>query len=284
MLRITVTTYDSPCTIQDPRPPKGRVINFEPNDVKSFDVQWDEMERLGTQLDALAAAGFLTYVPAGTEGQSLVEQADSPGNPVVDYAAPGTITAASLSLAITGNRLLAGQVVAEATVESDDTPTGSVLLEAVNPGAQGNRYDVQIIDSLAGGLTVAVATVDSREVITIDLGGSAAETCTTVAALINNAVSATYGMVHATVVGVGATGVTALQAVTAFTGGVGSGMSITLAGLPCTVVSIDQTGAPIIEITLATPSLVALGLATGDKLKLEVRSGGKLTDVTLDHA
>ena len=285
MLKITVTTFDSPCSIQDNYPPPGKVISFEPNDTKSFDVQWDQLERMGPQLDSLAGLGFLTYTVGGTDGMSLTEQADSPGNPILDYAEPGVgITAASQALVITGQKLLAGQVQAEATVEGD-TAAGSVLLKATNPGAQGNRYDVEVVDSGGvGGLAVAVNVVAGRTVITIDLDGSAAETVATVVALINNVASATYGLVHATEVGVNTTPITATQALEAFTGGVGSGMQVTLASLACTVVSIDISADPIHQITLATPSLVALGLATGDALKLEVRSGGKLTDITLQHA
>lgn len=283
MLRITVTTFDSPCSIQDYFPPPGKVIGFEPNVVTSFDVQWDQLERLGPQLDALAALGFLTYVTAGTGGMSLTEQADSPGNPALDYAEPGIITAAVDVLAITGRNLLAGQVVADATILAD-TGAGSVLVEAVNPGAQGNLFDVEVIDSLGGGLAVAVATVEGREVISVDLGGSAGEDCDSVAAIINNAASDTYGLVHATVVGVGATAITTVKALVPFTGGVGSGMQITLAGSPCIVVSIDQSATPIIAIVLATPDISGLSLATDDMLKLEVRSGGKLTNVTLRHA
>lgn len=284
MLRITATVGNRPCTIQDPRPPQGFVKNFTPDAVESIDMQWDQFERLCPQLNALVAADFLTYIIATTDGPAATEQADSPGNPSLDYAEPGVITAASMALVITGNKLLAEQVQASATVDSDDTPTGSVLLEAVNPGGQGNLIDVEVIDSAGGGLTVATAVVDGRTVITIDLGGSAGETCTTVAAIVNNPASDTYGLVQATVVGVGGTGITAIMALVPLTGGVGAGMSITLAGLPCVVVSIDKTGDPIIVITLATPVLTPLSLATNDRLKLEVRAYGKLTDITLIHA
>jgi hypothetical protein len=283
MLRITATIKDRPCTIQDPFPPQGFVKNFTPNAVESFDVQWDQLERLAPQLNALVAQDFLTYIVATTDGPSVTEQSDSPGNPSLDYAEPGVITAVSLSLVLTGNKLLGNQVVAEHTIPGD-TVAGSVLVEAVNPGGQGNDIDVEVVDTLGGGLTVAVNVVDGRQVITIDLGGSAAETCTTVAALINNPASATYGLVQATAVDAGATAIATIRALAPLTGGVGSGMSITLAGLPCTVVSIDQSGAPTIAITVATPALGPLGLATGDKLKLELRSDGKYTDVTLNHA
>lgn len=283
MLRVTATIKDRPCTIQDPYPPKGFVKNFEPSGTESVDMQWDQFERLAPQLNALVAADFLTYIVATTDGPAVTEQSDSPGNPSLDYAEPGIITAAVDVLLITGNKLLAGQVVAEYTLPAD-TVAGDVLIEAVNPGGSGNLIDVEIIDSAGGGLAIATAVVVGRTVISIDLGGSAGETCTTVAAIINNAASDTYGLVHATVVGVGATAITALTALAPLTGGVGSGMSITLAGLPCIVVSIDQSGAPVIAITLATPALTGLSLATDDMLKLEVRSYGKLTDITLRHA
>ena len=289
MLRITVTANDSPVTIQDPRPVTQHnleqgVFHIEPGASKDLDISWGQVERVAPQIYALAAAGLITFVMEGTDGPSLSEQADSLSNPVVDYANDGVITAASQALEITGQNLLAGQVMAEATVLAD-TDLGSVLVKSVDPGAQGNIYDIEVVVVLVSGTaSVVINTVDGREVITIDLEGSAAETCTSIAALINNAASPTYGLVQATVVDAGATAITTAKDLGPFEGGVGSGMSVSLAGLPCIVGAVDVSADPVHVLTLATPSLAALSLATGAPLRLQLRSNGKSADITLTHA
>jgi len=117
----------------------------------------------------------------------------------------------------------------------------------------------------------------------VDLGGSAAETCTTVAAIINNPASPTFGYVIATVVGVGATAITTVQAVTPLTGGTGTGLWVRLAGLFCTVYEIDESAAPVYTLKAMTPDLTPLAGSAGDKLLLEHRAGSKLTAITLTH-
>lgn len=288
MLRITVTAKDSPITVQDPRPvtqnnAEQGVFHVEPNTSKDMDLSWAQVERVAAQLNALAALDLCTFVIDGTGGPSFAEQPDSADNPVIDYGSDGIITAVSQALVLTGNNLLAGQVSAFASILAD-TVAGSVLVESVNPGAQDNIYDVEVIDSGGGGLDIGIATVEGREVITINLGGAAGEDCDSIAALINNTGNVAYGLVHATVVGVGGTAITTAKALVPFTGGIGTGLSITLAGIACIIVSIDISADPVHVITLATPALGGLSLSTSAPLRLQLRANGKTADLTLQHA
>lgn len=289
MLRITVTAKNNPVTIQDPRPVtqsnlEQGVFHIEPGTPKIMDLTWGQVERIRTQLDALTALGFVTFTVEGSPVSAFARQADSLNNPAIDYADDSAMAPAGQALTLTGTNLLAGQTRASAAI-AGDTVAGHVDLFLTNPGAQGNFYDVKVVDTGgSGGLTVAIATVLGREVITIDLGGSAAETVTKIVTKINTAGQPTYGIVQAVAVGTGSTPITTVRALTAFTGGVGSGMSVTLAGIACTVVAVNIAGDPIHVLTLATPSLAGLSLSTGAPLVLELRSNGKCTSMTLTQS
>lgn len=288
MLKVTVTAKDSPITIQDPRPVTqtgDELVSYtiEPGTTKNIIVQWGQVERMAQQLAALEALGLCTFTIGSAGSEGFVEQPDSPANPIIDYINDGTITNASQALVVTGHRLMAGQTIAAATILAHTT-AGRVVVSSVNPGGASNDYDVEVVDSGLGGLAVAVNVVLGRTVITVDLGGSAAETCTTIAAIINNPASATYGLVHAVVGGAGGTAITDLQDVTPFTGGAGAGMSVTLAGRICTVVSIVTAADPIHVLNLATPDITALGLGAGAPLTFLIRSNGKVITATLTHA
>jgi hypothetical protein len=156
-------------------------------------------------------------------------------------------------------------------VESTDTPVGSIALAAI-PGAEGNLIDFQVIDSGAAAADCTTAVVSGRTVVTVNLKGQAAETCTTIAALINGACD---GICFATVVGTGTTVIDAVQALTPFTGGSGPGMTILFGGAACAITSVDDSAAPIIEILVTTTALTGV-LAAGDVAVLSVRSGNKI--------
>lgn len=285
MLRITVTAKNNPVTIQDPRPVtqsnlEQGVFHIEPGTPKIMDLAWAQVERVRTQLEDLAALGLVTFTVEGSPVSAFARQADSVNNPTIDYVSASKIDPAGQALTVTGANLLAGQVRAAAEI-AGDTSAGHIHLFLTNPGAQGNFYDVEVVDTGGGGLTVAIATVLGREVLTIDLGGSATETVTKIVTKINTAGQPTYGIIQAVAVGTGSTPITTVRALTAFTGGVGSGMSVTLAGIACTVVAINIAADPVHVLTLATPSLAGLSLSDYAALALELRSDGKYTNATL---
>lgn len=275
MLKVTLTANDSPITVQDPRPVNQAnneqgTYSVQPNTTREMIMQWGQLERISGQLDALAAAGLGSFSIESAGGSSFAEQADAVDNPAIDLVDGAVLAAGGSTPDLVGTNLLAGQVQASASVVGDTT-AGSVLLECLNPGYDGNLYDVEVVDSGSGGLSSAVATVDGREVVTVDLGGAATATCTTVAASLATTLA---GLAQATVVGTGATAITTVQAVTAFTGGEGTGLSITLAGAACTVSAIDLSGAPIEVISLAATPAVTGG-AAADIARLRVRSNAK---------
>lgn len=288
MLKVTVTAKNSPINIQDPRPTnqtQGELVAYtiEAGQTKDIIVQWGHVERIAQQLSDLEALGLCTFVIAGAGSKGFAEQPDGSLNPVIDFVDDGSITAVSQALVVTGHNLLAGQTIAQVTVPGD-TSAGRVVVQSVNPGGKSNDYDIEVVNVGGAGLNVAVNVVAGRTVITVNLGGSVAETCTTVAGIINNPAKPTYGLVRATVGGAGATAIATVRALTPFAGGAGAGMSVTLAGLPCIVVSIVTTGAPIYVLNLATPALGPLGLGAGAPLMLQIRSNSKVTTATLVHA
>jgi hypothetical protein len=159
-----------------------------------------------------------------------------------------------------------------------------VLVQSSMPGGAGNLIDVVVVKT-AGALSASVAVVDGRTVVTVDLGASGTEDCDSVAGIINNALSGTYGIVFATVVGVGATVVNTPQDLQPLVGGIGAGLTITLAGVPCLILGIDTSGAPaVVKISIETGDYSSLSLATGAPIVLQLRSNNKLSTATLTAA
>lgn len=288
MLKVTITAYDSPVTVQDPRPVtqnnnEQAVVSVLPGTTREMIMQWGQLERIQGQLTALANLDLISFTiePVGlADGVSeFAEQSDGLDSPAIDGVDNGgaAITAAGDTFDIYGANLLGGQVQASASIIAD-TVAGSVLLESLNPGYAGNLYDFEIVDSGIGGLAATHSTIDGRIVMSIDLGGSGAETCTTVAGAINTDMA---GLVAATVVGVGATVVSTLVAATPLTGGIGTGMAVMLAGIACTIDAIDITGAPQYKLTVTSPAVSGFGLAAGDTAVLRVTSSTKVATATL---
>lgn len=292
MLKVTITANDSPVTIQDPRPvtqnnTEQAVVSVAPSTTREMIMQWGQLERIQKQLTDLANLDLLSFViePVGTADgvAAFAEQNASLDSPSIDGIDNGglAITAAGDSFDIYGNNLLGDQVQASATIAAD-TSAGSVLLEALNPGYSGNLYDFTVVDSGSGGLAVSHSTVSGRIVISIDLGGSTTETCTTVAAAVDSDMA---GLVKATVVDTGSTVISTEQAVTAFTGGTGgTGIAVYLGGLACTVDAIDVSADPQHKVTVTSPDVTGYGLAAGDTAVLKVVSNTKLSTATLTLA
>ena len=286
MIRLVLTTVSEQVTVQDPNPSSATpestsVINVAANTTKNVDMPWGQLERIRPQLDALEAMGLVTFSVESTGDAAYADQADAAGNPVIDYTAIGAISGVTQSVVLTGTNLLGEGSIASVSV-AGDTVAGSVTVEAATPGNTGNLIDVVVTNTGLGGLAVSVAVVLGRTVVTVNLGGSVAETCATVAAIINNPASATYGVVFATVVGAGGTAITVGRALAHLTGGTGTGMAVTLGGVSCTVLNVNVSADPIIVVTLLTPSLPFLLATEGAPLNLQLRSNGKATNVTID--
>ena len=286
MLKVTITALSGPVTIQDPKPvsqtsSSQAVITVEAGTPASWTMQWQQLERIRDQLADLAALGLCTFAIESADVPSFAEEAmydEGPRIDSIDNGGAGLAIAGGDTPLVAGNELLAEQELANAIVLAD-TIAGSVLLRATNPGYDGNTIDFEVVDSLGGGLAVTTAVAAGRRNIEIDLGGSAVETVTTVAAAVN-ALAGLAGIVEAIEVGVGATVVSTLQDTTAFTGGVGQGLTVLFCGVACPVTNIDITGDPIIVLTLDTPAAPA-GLAAVDIGTITVRAGNKITSAAV---
>lgn len=285
MLKVTVTTYGSPVTVQDPRPvntnsEEQAVITVEANSTKTVLMQYGQLERMQGQLTKLAREGLLTFVIESgdytvvngeiVEVAGFAELADAPTNPSIDLVETVPSTGGSTGVDLVGDYLLNGQVMASASV-AGDADAGSVTLEVLNPGYAGNLYDIVVVDSGgAGPATLTDAEVDGRTVLTLDLVGVTVD-CDGLKTLVD----ANYaGVIQATVVDVGGTNIS-VQDLQAFTGGEGTGLSVTLGGLACTVTAIvpapDPETSVADTITVTTP---AVG-AAGQVAKFRVRSDAK---------
>jgi len=281
MVKLSITAINTSVTVQDPRAltqnnGEQAVISVEAGDTKAVNMQWQQLERIASQLVELANLGFLTFAIDASDSPAFVQQADSIDNPSLDIV-PAIAAAGSVGIDITGTNLTAGQVQATAQLVSG-LGAGFVDINVTEPGYAGNEWDVVVVDSGGAGPAAAtMAVVDGRNVITVDLVG-VTRTCTQVAALID-----AIAGVEATASGT-ATEDVLVQALQAFTGGIGTGLVITLAGVPCIINSIDLSGAPIEVINIDTPGLAGAGTAVAtDVVKLRIRSDSKedLASVTL---
>lgn len=287
MLKVTITTYNSGITVQDPKPvtatsADSAVVSMVPNETKEMIMQWGQLERIQSQLSDLAALGVLSFViePVGI-ADGVAEFAEQPGNmdaPAIDgfsNGAAATITAVGDTFDIIGDNLMGGQVQAGGRLLSI-LSTAYVQITLLNPGHAGNLYDLQIVDSGAGGLAVTstLSATTGRTLVEVDLGGSATETVTGVTAAVDAVISA---VALVTAVGVGTTVISALQAVTPLTGGIGTGISIKLGGLVCTLDAVDISAAPVAALTVTSPDLTAapVAFAAADVVQLKVRSNEK---------
>ena len=275
MIKLTVTAIDHSVTLQDPRPvtqnnEEQAVISVEAGISKGINMQWGQFERLAKQLTDLASLGMCTFIVESADGPGYAAQADAPSNPMLDLVT-GTITAAAgiTGGILTGVNLMSGQIQASLEINGD-AGTGLITVTSLTPGFPGNLIDVEIVDSGSGGLAVTSATVSGRTVITVDLGGSSSETVTTVAAEISSVMA---GVVAAVASGTGSDAIAVPQDKAALTGGIGSGMTLTVGGAAATVTAIDLTTPTAETITF---DVGAVGVA-GDVATILLRSNEKMT-------
>lgn len=239
-------------------------------DVQVVDTASGAPTKASLSIDASGGTGTVDIEAtiAGTSGNLIDVE-------IVDTASGGLAVSSAV---------VSGRTVITADL-GGDTPTCTTLAAAIDAisgvdAAAGGTASDTFTTAVAlapltggtGGLAVSSTVVDGRTVITVDLGGTTAETCTSVAAAMNTVLA---GVVKATVVGTGSTVFSTLQALKAFTGGEGTGLSITIAGVPCTITAINMAGTPLAEvITISTPNLSGTASAT-NVVKLRLRSDAK---------
>jgi hypothetical protein len=270
MVKLTITALNSGVTVQDPRAvtqsnEEQAVISVEAGNSSTVDMQWQQLERIANQLNELTDLGFCTFTIDASDAPGFVRQPDAVNNPSLEVVPGGIAFDGSADVDIVGTDLTAGSWQATASL-TGDAGAGLVLLNVTEPGFAGNSYDAVVVDSESGGLDASIAVVDGRNVLTVDLGGATVD-CDAVAA----AVDAVAG-VNATVTGTGSTNVS-VQDLVAFTGGSGTGMSITLGGAACTINSVSES-AGVYTINIDTPDLTGTAVAT-DTVKLRLRCDEK---------
>ena len=276
MLVLTLTAGTKPVTIQDPKvintsTGQATVVSLTAGEVKSIIVSDAFVERVRPQLDALAADYGLTFAITGAE-MSYADGVLMPDNPMIDTVSARGFLEAGDTLTVVGTNLVTdNQAFATASIPGD-TVAGSVKITATKPGAAPNgKYKVIVVDSGSGDLAVSCTYDAPTQVRTliVDLGGSALETCTTVAAAIAASVDADLvGYMFASVVGVGATAITATHTVVSLAGGAGvifpnSGtFYFETIAVPCVIKSVDISAYPKCKYVLATPDLTTVIIGT----------------------
>jgi hypothetical protein len=288
MLKVTITANDSPINVQDPRPTNNHgeeqpSYTIEPNTSKSIEVSWQYLERIANQLEALAALEppLCSFTIEPSSAPAFAQQPDNPDVPIIDHIDKNSPVQAGDTLVVTGPNLGGGEM-AELVLDGD-AETGTLTVKAL-PGSDGNLYDLEVIDEGVGGLAVGLATVEGREVITVNLGGSGAETVTTVAAAINDSAAPTYGLVFAAAAGTGTDLIATERALAPLVGGTGVGYAVTIAGVACVVESIDDSDPAAVVVTVATGDYSTIGLASTAPITLQIRANGKVAIATLAAA
>ena len=302
MIKLSVTGKANAVNLQDPRPTnlsgdEQAAYSIEAATTKTMNIGWAQFERLGSQLKALEEAGLISFTVDNTysgsgatgAGQVYVENPENPDSPAVTYMDNGVPAESGDVIEVHGYDLVAGQEIAELRVLSDTTPNRYLLVQACTPGGAGNLIDLEIIGQTGAGGTPAIGmtTISGRDIYTIDLNGAtgAAATTTVLAALINATGSVSYGGIFGTVVP-GTTGATSPIAtdrdLTPLAGGIGPGLEVSMAGLPCVVAAIDNADIADNILTLATPDYSSLAVSTvGVPLELRIQAGNKVAAATM---
>lgn len=286
MLQLTVTAKLSDVVLQDPFPSDGMwVLSVEAGHTKSVVISWDQFQRIASQVKDLEDANFCTVVMESiANGEVRGHENDLVGMPALDYiyitgGGAGSVLKATgeSDVCLVGDQLLAQQTVAAALLGDPATPDAVLEIYSPTPGIQGNDLTIEILDGAPGAMTIAVVGTD----VTIDLHGTAPN-AGVVATAINTAVTGARGTIFAIAGGTGL-GVVLPVAQTSLTGGSGAGMSVTLGGQPCVVVSAFE-GALVTDphtVTVDTPDLdAAYGAAAAEAVVLYLRSGNKKTGST----
>jgi hypothetical protein len=287
MVKLTITAKNTAITVQDPRAVtqhnyERSVINVLPGKTASVSMQWQQLERLASQLSKLAEMGFCTFEINATGENAFADQPDLPGAPEITSVV-NDIVSETTGRKVIGENLLAGQVQASATLVSagtGETP-GKVVVRDLSPGIAGNsRYSIEVVNTGTDGLGVTYNA--TTKVITVNLSATTpTSTCADVVTAIN-ALEALAGLVRAEATGTD-TDPVPVQAVQAFAGGKGfDGISLSLCGDACVITDIavrrigGVSGFDQVTLTFTTP--VVADTKTG---VLRLRTESQVTEVAV---
>lgn len=269
MPKLTITALTNDVNIQDPYPAEGQLsLKVAAGQTKTIDfIHWAQFQRIGPQLEALESARKLEYQVSVSPLDSRPQESDLEGLPNIDYLEAASIAVAGASGVKMHGPILEGYGQEFATLDLGDgsDPNAVVTVRALLPGYDGNKYSVEVVDTGGGGLAISVAA----DKITVDQGGSGSD-ATTVAGAINGHGTAST-MVFCTAGGTGG-GTVALQDETNLTGGIGSGVTLTCGGFPCTITAITP-GTPT-EIVFDVPALAPI--VASQIVSLQLRSNAKM--------
>lgn len=274
MLKLQVQNIGlATITLKDPQGYSDFVMEIASGVTKTKDITADVLQRLETQLQnfetpvyneagttlligmrwaVLSASTDIRAIPEGPSGLPTLNELRLSS---YDPAAGATDAVA------TGTGLLGGQT--KATLQTL-VGTARLDLEAVQPGTAGNDTTFEIVTPTS---TLLITVVGTKITVRPALGGS---TVAAIAAALNADAAAKY-LIQATE-GVAGT-INAAVAETALSGGLGSGLQLTLGGTACLFTEVLNT-----QLTFDIPTGIS---ATGRALPLVYRCGPHVTTLSL---
>ena len=272
MPTLSITAYDN-VNLQDPFPSEGPlVIKVDADDDCNTYVTKGQLQRLRNQLASLTESGSLTYeVKADYNTDTRTEDDQLYKTPIIYYLNTKTIDVdGSASVTINGNYLLAGQTAAAAIIGTASATNGHIHITAVQPGEPGNAITVTVVDH------DAEEYVEDGNDVTIRINTDTS-TYASITTLINGA---TTPLLKAVRGGSGADKIVA-QATTTLSGGIGSGMWVTVGGVLCTLLTGYVTDT---AVRVKVPSTKSSPLVSTDLAVLELYSNTHRTRVSVPMA
>ena len=118
MLKLSITAFDSPVTVQDPKAvtqsnDQQAVISVDAGDTKTILMQWNQLERIQAQLTSLADLDLCTFSiePGGTDVAEFAEQnqnADAPSIDGVENGGAAITAGGNADVDVFGTNLMGG--------------------------------------------------------------------------------------------------------------------------------------------------------------------------------
>lgn len=272
MPKISITAMNADVQIQDDFPSEGLLaVNIDKDESKDVELSWGQLQRIEDQLSSLESLGYITYtVSVSSVLDARTQVGEVAGQPLLDYTSVAIVSAGSGTTDVVANgvNLLAGAAFAEVTLGDVAVPNDTMRIRALIPGTDANEYSIEIIDVDAANLAVSVV----GNVITVNFGGDSGATIDVdaVIAAINAEATAKLMVLAERGTDGDGSGITVVTAETLLTGGLGSGIALTMGGDDCIITAIDETTG---ATTFNSPVLTA---GADDGLVLAYWTNGKL--------
>jgi len=243
MPKLEVTALTNTVAIQDDFPSEGLLaMTVKVGTPVTKTITAGQLQRLSEKLQAMEAAGRITYRVLATDGDARGDIPNLPGSPEIHGITSGDYVALAgdTGVVVAGENFLSGQTKAAATLGSS-ADNSSIEFTAVVPGAAGNDISVEFADG------EALAVEVDGNAITVTLNTETTTYADIETAILSN--SDASALVNPVKDGTGL-GAATVTAATNLSGGTGAGITAELEGTACTITATTAS-----TITLTTPDL-----------------------------